>query len=392
MNLELPTIKIKKKHARRLRYGYLWVFSNEIETPPKLSAGTLIQVVDSEGFNHGTAFYNPHSLIAARLLSTTGVADVDFFRKRIETAASLRQKLYPNENCVRLVFGESDALPGLIIDKYENCFILQTLSAGMYQRKEIIAEALKELFSDCAAIALRNDSRLVEIEGLPKEKVTLSGSLPEELITSENGIRICLNLADSQKTGWFLDQKDNRLMVRRLSKGAKVLDCFCNQGGFALNSAIAGAAQVVGVDISGSAISSAQKNAALNKLSNIEFRQADVMEFLAAEFENKSAWHIIVLDPPAFAKSKSAVPQAKAAYEKINRMALRLIQSGGFLVTSSCSQHVDESEFGEIVAKAASKSYRRIKCIGRGIQAADHPILPAMPETKYLKFYIYHVE
>ena len=328
----MNTIQIKKNCDRRIQSGHLWLFSNELATVPKYVAGEVVTVESSNGKSLGKGFYNPNSLIAVRLLSTETEIDKDFFVRRIKGATCLRQLLFPHESTYRLIFGESDQLSGLVVDKYEDYFVIQILSAGMYLLRETITNSLLEVFPKTQGIILRNNSRLNEIEGLPNENIVLFGTIPEQIITHEEELKLELNLIDSQKTGYFLDQRKNRQTIKKLAHGLSVLDCYTNQGGFALNAALGGACKVKAVDSSQQALDAALRNATLNEINSdlIEFLKSDVSEFLRSEAESKSLWDMVILDPPAFAKNKSSVPIALAAYEKINRQALKVIAPNGF--------------------------------------------------------------
>lgn len=390
----MTTLFLKKNHERRLRSGHLWIFSNELENVPRtIPAGEIVEVKSSSGASFGTGFFNPNSLIAVRLLLFQDfVLSQKFFADRIRQSLALRNRTLPQETAYRLVFGESDFLPGLVIDRYGDFFALQTLSAGMEIHSAEICSALREIFPETKGIIEKNISKLRELEGLPPREGILWGEVPQEIFMRENGIEYVISLLEGQKTGYFLDQKINRREISVLSQNLRVLDCFTNQGGFALNAAKAGAKRVLGVDSSQSAIDSCRKNTKLGEFSNVEFLTADVFDFLKNEVNSKNSWDLIVLDPPAFAKSKKHIPTAKRGYADINRMALKLITTGGFLATGSCSHHIYEDVFLEIIEEEARKQNRRLRLIFRGQQSPCHPILTAMPETRYLKFFIFQVE
>ena len=282
--------------------------------------------------------------------------------------------------------------PGLVIDKFEDCFAMQVLSYGIENTLEMIIAALLRLFPETKGIALKNNSSLRSLEGLPLYEKVIYGEIPDSVVISENGIKLEVSILSGQKTGYFFDQKINRLFLQNVSKDFQILDCFCNQGGFALNAAVGGAKRAVGVDVSENAVQNAIQNAKINNLSNAEFIKADVFDFLDEEIKRKAKWDAILLDPPAFAKNKKRVPMAKRGYAEINSKALKLIKKGGFLFTSSCSQHIYEDVFLEIIAKEAAKQKRNLRMIFRGEQSPDHPILIAMPETRYLKFFAFQAE
>ncbi|MCX6155141.1 MAG: class I SAM-dependent rRNA methyltransferase [Candidatus Kapabacteria bacterium] len=386
--IQVPKLKLKRNCDRRLRNGHLWVFSNELEKVPKFESGSLVEILNQENRIYGLAFYNPQSLISARLLLTSDSNLKSVISNRIEKAISLRNEIYPNEECVRLIFGESDLLPGLIVDKFENYLCVQHYSAGMDRNKVLINDILKEHFPDLIGIIEKNTSSLRLLEGLEQNEAVLWGNAAGSVNTSENGIKLILDLFKGQKTGYFLDQKDNRKYIQTISKNKKVLDCFCNLGGFALNAAAGGAESALGLDVSEAAVDSAISNAKINNFRNVNFLKADVFDFL----ENcTESYDIIILDPPAFAKSKKVLATALKGYAKINRLALKLIPDDGYLVSSSCSQHVDESEFLNLISNEAAKQSIQLKLIYRGAQSQDHPVLSSMPETRYLKFFVFKI-
>lgn len=382
-------LKIKKGHHHRLKLGHLWVFSNELELIPDLEAGSIVEVVGPSGESFGKGFFNPSSLIAVRLLNTMDEIDTNFFRNRIADAFALRTALFPEEPCYRLVFGESDFLPGLVADRYGDYLSVQYLSAGIDFRKEMILEALLTLMPEIKGIYEKNNSRLRELEQLPLVEQAAWGTIPDRFETSDRGLKISIKLSSSQKTGYYLDQRLNRDFTRAIAKGRKVLDCFTNQGAFALNCAAGNAEFITGVDISGEAVNDAIQNASANNFGNMEFIKADVFDFLKEAPKNE--YDMIILDPPAFAKSRKQVQSAKTGYAKINSLAIKLLPKGGILISSSCSQHVLEEVFFGLINKEALKSGRKLRLLFRGMQTPDHPILPSMPETKYLKFFAFQV-
>lgn len=387
----MEKIVVKKGCQKRIKSGSLWIYSNEITKIHKYQPGTIVDVVSEDGNNYGVGFYNPDSLISVRLLQFDKEPDFDFFRNRLQKAIDFRKRILPHSSSFRLVFGESDLLPGLIIDKYEQYFAVQYFSAGMELRRELIIECLLSLFPETQGIIEKNSLRARKNEGLNQYEQVVFGEIPEEIIIIENEIRYSFSLLESQKTGFFLDQKENRLFVRRIAKDLNVLDCYCNLGGFALNSALGGAKSVIGVDSSNGIIKYAQNNAFLNNLNNVKFIKSDVEKFLISQINQENSMDMIILDPPSFAHSKKDVPAAKRGYSKINGLALRLIQPGSWLVTSSCTQYIYEDVFYEIITKEASKQNMNLRLIYRGMQSSDHPILVSMPETKYLKFFVFQV-
>ncbi len=387
---KIPEIKIKNNHEKRIKYGHLWVFSNEIAEHLKIEVGELVEVVDYHGKSFGFGIYNPNSLISVRLLKTNTPPDLDFFIRRISEAKQLRQNVIKDLQMCRVVFGESDLLPGLIVDKYSDYFAIQILSAGMERSKDLIVQAIIAVFPEAKGIIEKNDTKLREIEGLELISKLLYGNIPDNFISNEMGVQLELSINEGQKTGYFLDQKFNRLFIRSISNGLKVLDCYTNQGGFALNAGLGGATEMAAIDCSETALESVRRNAELNQL-NVRTIKADVADYLSKAVENEEKWDMIILDPPAFAKNRKSVPKARAAYAKINRLAMKMIPSGGYLVSSSCSHHILEDVFEDLIYREACKLGKQLKLIYRGGQAPDHPILMSLPETKYLKFFVFQV-
>ncbi|MDI6803274.1 MAG: class I SAM-dependent rRNA methyltransferase [Bacteroidota bacterium] len=382
-------IKLKKGEDKRILSGHLWVFSNEIQEIFAVpQAGDIVELRNHSGEFIGKGFYNPNSLIVFRLL-TTEDEDIDFqfYKTRIEKSLALRKKLFNNVESFRLVYGESDFLPGLIIDKYNDCFSIQTFSYGMDKHITLICDVLESIFKP-AGIIRRDESPLRSLEGLPEIKEVVRGEIGPTIVT-ENEIKYQVDLSEGQKTGFFLDQRENRFAIRRYVKNAKVLDCFCNDGGFALNAGFAGAANVLGIDISETAVKRAQQNAGLNQLADIcKFQKSDVFDFLKSTDEK---YDVVILDPPSFTKSKKNITTAKLGYKQINSNAIRLLNSGGILASASCSHHIDEALFMEVIIKSAKETGKKIRLLEWRGASPDHPVLPAMPETKYLKFGIFEV-
>lgn len=387
----MEKVILKKDCNKKIKSGHLWIFSNELTNIPKIPAGEIVEVLDTFGKSYGKGFYNPNSLISVRLLNTNGEINTDFFISRISKALEHRSQLMQEIHNIRLVYGESDYLPGLIIDKFENSFVIQFLSAGMELSKLLIVEAILHLFPNCNFILSKTNSKLREMEGLPLVDEILFGNDIGKILTTDNGIKLEISISEGQKTGYFLDQRNNRYQVRNLSNNKTVLDCYTNQGGFALNASIGGAKSVTAVDISMPALEQAENNAKLNNF-EIDFVHSDVFEFLNLSVSQNKKWDIVILDPPAFTKSKKNVATAAAAYSKLNKLGMLVLNDGGFLVSSSCSHHIIEEHFVEIIKKEASKLGKQLKLIHRANQAPDHPQLLSMPETTYLKFYIFKVE
>ncbi len=405
--LPMTTLILKKHGDERIRHGHFWVFSNELtDIPTTLEAGSLVEVQTANGASFGTGIFNPHSLVAVRLLKMHDQElDVALFRTRIAHALHFRERLFPNETSYRLVFGESDMLPGLIIDRYGDYFSVQTLAAGMDTRKDLIIQALRELFPNIQGIIEKNNSGLRQLEGLELREGILwsapGAEIPEEVLMWENGLQYSVSLLKGQKTGYFLDQKLNRKRIQELTRGMRVMDCFTNQGGFALNAAAGGASYVLGLDSSEAAIQRCRINARLNTLEQAHFETEEVFDFLQAEVAKRAAqladnqtpptWDCIILDPPAFTKSRKTIPVARRGYAKINRLALKLLSSGGLLATGSCSHHINEEMFLRIVHEQALIERRELRLVFHGTQSPCHPILMGMPETRYLKFFIFEV-
>jgi 23S rRNA (cytosine1962-C5)-methyltransferase len=367
----------------------LWVFSNEVAEHPAAAAGDLVEVLASGGASLGAALYHPHSLISARLLGAGQIVlDRQFFLDRIGAALALRRQLFPEETCYRLIHGESDGLPGLIVDRFDRRLVVQTLSNGMDRRLDLICNALEELVRP-TAILERNDSPLRAHEELDQRVGVLRGGDAGPLEIEEAGFRYRLDLLQGQKTGFFLDQKLNRQAVARYCRNRRVLDCFCNVGGFALHAARAGASLVKGVDVSTSAIEQARENARLNEVTAVEFEVSDVFGFLQALLQRGERYGVVILDPPSFTRSRKNVSAAKRAYRRLNEAALRVLEPGGFLVTASCSHHLFEEVFYEAVFDAALRAGRVLRLLERRGQSPDHPVLPAMPETSYLKLGVF---
>ena len=348
--------------------------------------GDAVRVVDHRNQLVGVAHYSSTSQITLRLLSgKVETADRAFFLRRLQAALAHRERVVENSNAYRLVFSEADLLPGLIVDRYGPYVVMQTLDQGMDRARDVIVDCLGELLSP-AGILARNDASVRRLEGLPLEVVTLAGEIPERVHTEMNGLRLEADLLKGQKTGVYLDQRENYLAAARWARG-RVLDCFTSTGGFALHTA-ARAESVEAVDSSAGALATAEANARANNIENVNFRQADVFEFLSG-IERRYA--MIVLDPPAFAKSRKAVDDAARGYKEINLRALRLLDPGGVLITCSCSHHVGEAALYEVIAQAALDAGKTLRVLERRTQASDHPILLTVPETLYLKCLVLEV-
>ncbi len=389
--LPAKRITLRKNEHRRIAAGHPWVFSNEVrEITGNPAAGDVVELLSAGGVSLGFGFHQPHSLICFRLLShTREEIDAAFFVRRIRSAQELRVKLYPEAPAYRVVHGESDYLPGLIVDRYGEFLVLQTLSFGMDARLTLICDALESVFHP-AGILERNESPLRTLEGLPLRKGVLRGGGSTTVIT-EHGIRYNVDLLEGQKTGFFLDQRENRRRAFHLSGGARVLDCFCNDGGFALNAAKGGAVSVLGIDISGEAVQRAQANAALNGLSNVRFQKADVFETLAALHAQGAIFDLVILDPPSFTRSRKSVTAAKQGYRDLHVRTFRILRPGGILMTASCSYHIEPEVFLNTIVDAGRRSGKQLQILDWSGAASDHPLLPNVPETRYLKFGVFRV-
>jgi 23S rRNA (cytosine1962-C5)-methyltransferase len=387
-------VTLRKTEARRVALGHPWVFSNEIATVQGApSAGDPVVVLRSGGRFLGRGYYHPHSLIAVRLLTLDADEPLDdaLLSRRLAAAIAMRETLYPGASACRLVHGEGDFLPGLVVDRFADCLAVQTFSAGMDRRLQSIVDRLVELLSPRAVVE-RNESPLRDLEELPRRSGLLRGELSAPVEIEEAGVRFAVDLLGGQKTGGFLDQRENRALVRRFARGARVLDAYCHDGGFALQALAGGAVEALGIDASGDAIARARENAALNGFAErCEFRQADVVQTLSAMRPERNGFDLVILDPPSFTRSKKQVPQAKMGYLHLHREALRLVKRGGLLATASCSHHIREDTFIDVVVRASHEMNRRLRWVARGSQSPDHPILPEVAETQYLKFALFQV-
>ncbi|HZS45764.1 MAG TPA: class I SAM-dependent rRNA methyltransferase [Blastocatellia bacterium] len=379
----IQTVSITPKGASRTAARHLWVYRSDLHNPPPLEGGEVVRVIDRHRNFIGMALYSSRSQIALRFVSFHDEPiDRDFWHRRLRAAIEYRRQVVKDSDAFRLVYSEGDLLSSLIIDRYSDCVVLQTLSQGMDRLKSMWVELLVEELNPRAIIE-RNDAKVRNLEGLPMQSGILHGEPPSELIVSENGIRFAVDILSGQKTGAFLDQRENRLLTRDFAKG-RALDCFSFHGSFAMNLA-AKADSVMSVDISGAALERARQNAALNELSNIEFAEANAFDLLSSLDDNGERFDTIVLDPPAFAKHRSALESGLRGYKEINLRAFRLLNPGGVLISCSCSYHVDEALFLGMLAQAAADSHRDVQLIEKRTQAKDHPILLSVPETYYLK-------
>jgi 23S rRNA (cytosine1962-C5)-methyltransferase len=427
----MASVKISRRGAKRIRNGHLWVYRSDVREADEAAAGQIVRVVDEAGNAVGQAFHSDRSEIALRFL-TTGEETIDreWWRARLRRCAERRSSIVQETNAYRLVYSEGDLLPSLIVDVYDDVFVMQTLSQGTEQLKSTLAELLVEEFTP-RTIVERNDARVRELEGLdrrtgtlyqrvtepgadrgpragsPRGVVDATGSYQssraydpvatapgsetgvDQIAINQHGVRFLVSPLGGQKTGAFLDQRENYLAARRVAHG-RALDCFTFNGGFALHVA-SSCESVLGIDISADAIAAAQRNANLNGASNVEFRAANVFDALR-EFEaGGERFDTIILDPPAFAKNRASLSSAVRGYKEINLRALKLLNPGGVLVTSTCSYHVSEEMFLEIIADAALDARRRVQLVEKRGQSSDHPVLIGVPETHYLKCVIARV-
>ncbi|MFQ3597568.1 MAG: class I SAM-dependent rRNA methyltransferase [Chloroherpetonaceae bacterium] len=387
-------LTLRKNEERRLHFGHQWIFSNELADVPKhIPAGEVVALYSHSSRFLGIGFFNPHSLISFRLLSEIQ-QDVSqaFFEERFKQAYNLRKTLYPESrtNAFRLVHAESDRLPGLIIDKFDSVFSVQTFSAGMEKHLGDICNALQSLFSP-TAIVIRNESDLRLLEGLNQYKRVEFGSVNGKVEIYDDEIFYEVDILNGHKTGFFLDQRENRKAIRPFAHNADVLDVFTSDGGFALNACKANANQVLAIDASDDALTRATHNAQRNGFSQLQTLKADAFEVLETFVKEQRQYDLVMIDPPSLTKSKKTVATALQAYRKLNRLGISLVKPSGFFATSSCSHHVGESEFFETVQKASRDAKREIVLLQKASQAPDHPVLLAMPETQYLKFGLFLV-
>ena len=381
----MALVRVNKRGADRVRQGHLWIYRSDI-IEAAAGGGSVVTVKDEAGNFIGQALFSDSSQIALRFLTQSDEEiNPDWWRRRIREAAG-RRNIPPEPNAYRLVYSEGDLLPSLIVDRYNDVLVLQTLSQGTDAVKSLITEILVEEFTPRAVIE-RNDVRVRQLEGLPLIAASLYGDAPGEFEILQHGLRFYVAPLSGQKTGSFLDQRENRLATRAAAETTnkvRALDCFTFNGAFALHLASV-CDEVIGVDISAEAITAAHRNAEINGLSNVEFREANVFDRLREMEAARERFDVIVLDPPAFAKNRASLKPAIRGYKEINLRALKLLNAGGMLVTCTCSYHVSEELFLEILAQAAIDAHRRVQIIEKRMQASDHPVLLGMPETYYLK-------
>lgn len=392
-----PCLAVTKKAERALRGGHPWVYGEEVTSDPGGWAdGDIVEVCAQNGRRLGAGFVNSRSKIRVRVLSRNmnDRFDEAFFRRRVRYAVEYRRAVMGAEfSACRLVFGEADQLPGLTVDRYNDVLVTEVLCAGMDRIKPLVYAALMdELAGEVTAVYERSDGPLRDKEGLPRFAGWAVGSAPGYTVIEQNGVKFGVDYVSGQKTGFFLDQLYNRAEILRLAAGKRVLDCFTHTGAFALHAALGGAARVTAVDVSAAALETARENARLNGVSDMEFVQADVFDLLTElTGAGRGAYDFIILDPPAFTKSGSTVNAAYRGYKEINMKAMRLLPRGGFLATCSCSHFMTDERFRAMLAEAARDANVSLRQLYVGRQGPDHPILWGVPETDYLKFYVFQV-
>lgn len=388
----MNTVRVNKKGADRVRNGHLWIYRSDL-VAADATGGSVVSVTDERDNFIGQALYSDASQIVLRFLTQSNEEiDRAWWQRRIREGAARRRGIPADTNAYRLIYSDGDLLPSLIVDRYDDVLVMQTLSQGTDAVKSLLLEILIEEFNPRAVIE-RNDARVRDLEGLPLISATVHGNTPSELEILQHGLRFRVEPLGGQKTGSFLDQRENRLAARAAAATTnkrRALDCFTFNGAFALHLASV-CGNVIGIDISGDAVAAARKNASLNDLNNVEFREANVFDALRELEAGGERFDVIVLDPPAFAKNRASLKAAIRGYKEINLRALKLLHPGGVLVTCTCSYHVSEELFLEIVNQAALDAHRRVQVIEKRMQAADHPVLLGMPETYYLKCLIARV-
>ena len=391
-------VTLKKGEGRTLKAGGAWVYDNEIDTIlGSFENGDIVTVHDFDGYFMGYGFINTNSKITVRIMSRHKEHPVteEFLRERVRAAWEYRKQVIDTSSC-RIIFGEADWLPGLVVDKFSDVLVVESLALGIDKLKPLILDALVEILKEdgiaIRGIYERSDAKVREQEGLPRYKGFIGEPFDTKVEIVENGVKYIVDVQDGQKTGFFLDQKNNRAAIQKLCKDKKVLDCFTHTGSFALNAGIAGASSVLGVDASELGVRQAQENARLNHLEDrVTFQCADVFDLLPSLEEQGEKFDVVILDPPAFTKSRQATKNAVKGYREINLRGLKLVKDGGFLATCSCSHFMDPELFAKTIREAARGAHKRLRQVEFHTQAPDHPILWAAEESYYLKFYIFQV-
>ena len=391
-------VTLKKGEGRSLKAGGLWIYDNEIDTiMGTFTNGDIVLVHDFDGYIMGRGYINQNSKIRIRMMTREPdqLIDEDFLRRRVENAWQYRKDTVDTSSC-RLIFGEADFLPGLVVDKYENVLVVESLALGIDRMKETIVGLLKETLAKdgitIRGVYERSDAKVRLKEGLPRVKGFIGEPFDTNVEIVENGVHYMVDLVDGQKTGFFLDQKYNRLAMQRICKGKTVLDCFTHMGTFALNAGIAGAKEVTGLDISEFAIEQARANAVLNHLEDrVKFRCANVLDELPRLANEGAKYDVVILDPPAFTKSREATKNAIKGYREINMKGMKLVKNGGYLATCSCSHFMTQELLAKTIKEAAKATHKRLRQVEFRTQSPDHPILWAADESYYLKFFIFQV-
>lgn len=393
--MTIPAVRLRLHGDHRIKAGHPWVFSNEIaDDVAALPAGGAVDVFDAKGQFVGRGYANPRSLIAVRLLTRRRKEDIDspvFLAGRLREAAAYRAAIYPGRASLRLVHAEGDGLPGLVVDRFDDVLSVQVTTLGIEVRKESLKQALIDVFGPRGAV-LRGDPRMRDLEGLATEFGPWFGDVPERVLIDELGVKFEVDPLGAQKTGHFYDQAENRHFAARLCRDRTVLDVYSNTGGFALHALVAGAKSAVCVDIAEDNAVKAKRNADLNGVGDrLEAITAEGKGYLEQAVGTGRRYGVVVLDPPAFAKARKVASKALVGYRDVNALGMMLVEDGGFLVTSSCSYHIQEDRFVEAMQEAADRAGRRLRVVRRGEQAPDHPVLPAVPESRYLKSYVFQV-
>ena len=390
-----PVLRLKPKHDKRVRSGHPWVFSNEIQDKiTDISPGETVDITDAKGAFIGRGYCNPRSLIAVRILSRNRKEDIDqasFFEQRLRNAKRYRESIYPGRESMRLIHAEGDQLPGLVIDRYDGVLAVQITTLGMEHRKQQLREAIERVYEPKGVI-LRSEGRNRQLEGLEDENGVWFGEIADELIFDEFGVRFAVQPLHGQKTGHFFDQAENRFFAGKLCNNRSVLDVYANSGGWALHALKNGADYAITIDKAPLNAERAEANAALNGFADkLEAHTAEGRRTLIDMIEQNMRFGAVMLDPPAFAKTRKAANNAIRGYQEINKLGLCLVEPGGLLFTSSCSFHVQEDRYVDAIQQAAFEVGRRLRLIRRGEQAPDHPVIPCIPETRYLKSYAFEV-
>ena len=396
--MEYAVATLKKGEGRALKAGGAWIYDNEIESVMgHFEDGDLVLVRDFDGYGLGKGFINRHSKIRIRMMTRNPEQEIDreFLHNRVKAAWEYRKKTVDTSSC-RVIFGEADWIPGMVVDKFSDVLVVQALALGIDGMKETIIEELKSVLKEdgvsIRGVYERSDAKEREKEGMERVKGFIGEPFDTNVEIVENGVRYLVDVKDGQKTGFFLDQKYNRLAIQKLCKGARVLDCFTHTGSFALNAGLAGAKEVIGVDASELGVHQAELNAKLNALENtVRFECADVFDLLPDLEKKGEKFDVVILDPPAFTKSRNSIKNATKGYREINMRGLKLVKDGGFLATCSCSHFMSYELFTQTIAQAAKSVHKRIRQVEYRTQAPDHPILWAADESYYLKFYIFQV-